>query len=80
VSYLTPEYFRTFIEAMQRTPHLVIDTEGTINPPFAETWGLSASVNGASEYLAFNHKLGENLPREWLKLVGDTVLNRDAQR
>lgn len=75
MSYLTPEYFRTFIEAMQRTPHLVIDTEGTINHPFAETWGLSASVNGASEYLAFNHKLGENLPKPWLKLLKDTVIH-----
>ncbi len=75
MSYLTKDEFDTFTNAMRRTPHLVIDTEGTINHPFTETWGLSASVNGASEYLAFNHKLGENLPQEWLPQLGDVVMN-----
>lgn len=62
MSYLTEDEFQKHLQEAKNTPYLAVDTEGTINHPFSQTWGLSFN----NEYFAFNHRLGENLPQSWL--------------
>lgn len=69
MSYLSREQFEKHLTHMSRAENLIIDTEGTLTHPHSETWGLSYSSFGLNEYFAFNHGLGENLPREWLPEV-----------
>lgn len=64
--YITREQFEKHLEQMRRAEYLIIDTEGTLTHPHSETWGLSYSSYGINEYFGFNHKLGQNLPKEWL--------------
>lgn len=66
MSYLSREQFEKHLAHMRRAENLIIDTEGTLTHPHSETWGLSYSSFGLNEYFAFNHKLGENLPQQWL--------------
>lgn len=73
---LCTEYnFRRHLDLMQRVPYLTIDTEGTLNHPFSETWGLSYSANGVSEYFPFNHLSGKNLPQSWIKPLKYVIEN-----
>lgn len=74
MTYITEEVFNKHLQAMRETPYLTVDTEGTLNHPFSETWGLSTTVLGP-EYFAFNHMLGENLPRSWFPKLKETVEN-----
>jgi DNA polymerase I-like protein with 3'-5' exonuclease and polymerase domains len=66
MTYLSREQFDKHLAHMRRAENLVIDTEGTLTHPHSETWGLSYSSFGLNEYFAFNHKIGQNLPQEWL--------------
>lgn len=67
MSYLpTEEEIREHLQRMQNAPYLVIDTEGTLNHPWSETWGLSYSANGHAQYFPFNHISGDNLPGYWI--------------
>jgi DNA polymerase I-like protein with 3'-5' exonuclease and polymerase domains len=73
--YLTKEKFDAHIKHMRSAPKLTIDTEGTLNHPFSQTWGVSYSFQGVSEYFAFNHKLGENLPLSWKPQLVEAIEN-----
>lgn len=73
--YLTKEKFDAHMQHMRSAPKLTIDTEGTLNHPFSQTWGVSYSFKGVSEYFAFNHKLGENLPLAWKPQLIDVLEN-----
>lgn len=73
MTYLSREQFEKHLAHMSRAQNLIIDTEGTLTHPHSETWGLSYSSFGLNEYFAFNHGLGENLPREWLPEVKAVV-------
>lgn len=73
--YLSEEEFLAFLQDMEKTPYLVVDTEGTLNHPFATTWGISISVRGVANYLPFFHRFGRNLPTEWLHKLKRVVLN-----
>lgn len=75
MSYLTREQFDKHLDHMRRAENLIIDTEGTLTHPHSETWGLSYSSYGINEYFAFNHKLGQNLPIEWLSVIVPVVEN-----
>src|SRR5437660_877354 len=73
--YISRQDFDEHLTLMRKSPYLVIDTEGTLNHPFSETWGISTSAFGICEYFAFNHMLGTNLPREWLPLLKEVIEN-----
>jgi len=73
--YLSFDEFNKHLKLMRETPILHLDTEGTINHPNSQTWGISTSVNGISEYFAFNHKFGPNLPGEWFPLIKEEIEN-----
>lgn len=60
---------------MEKAPYLTIDTEGTLNHPFSETWGLSYSALGTSEYFGFKHRFGSNLPLSWLPKLAKVIMN-----
>lgn len=60
---------------MEKAPYLVVDTEGTLNHPFSETWGLSTSYQGYGDYFPFRHKYGQNLPTEWLVKLAGVIQN-----
>lgn len=64
--YMTDGEFDSHLRCMRSSPYLIVDTEGTLTHPHSETWGLSYSANGVSEYFAFNHMLGVNLPQIWV--------------
>lgn len=78
MTYLTRDQFEKYLRVMKETPNLTIDTEGTLNHPFSTTWGLSASSQGTSDYFAFNHQFGNNLPQEWLPELKEVVYSRSA--
>jgi DNA polymerase I-like protein with 3'-5' exonuclease and polymerase domains len=73
MSYLSREQFEKHLAHMRRAENLIIDTEGTLTHPHSETWGLSYSSFGLNEYFGFNHKIGENLPKEWLPELRQVV-------
>lgn len=75
MTYLTEEEFNRHLTHMSNVPVLFVDTEGTLTHPFSETWGLSYSAKGVSEYFAFNHRLGENLPQSWLPKLKFVIEN-----
>lgn len=75
MSYLTEDEFYKHLQYMEKAPYLAIDTEGTLNHPFSQTWGLSTSSQGVAEYFAFSHMIGDNLPREWLHKLGRVIEN-----
>lgn len=60
---------------MRRAPYLPVDTEGTLNHPFATTWGISTHAFSLHEYFGFNHMLGTNLPQSWLAELKDVIQN-----
>lgn len=69
--YITREKFVEHVEHLKTYPIVAVDTEGTLNHPHSQTWGLSTSAGGSGDYFGFNHMLGSNLPSEWLpELVG----------
>src|SRR5436190_9102021 len=73
--YLTEEDFEKHLINIERSDYLPVDTEGSINHPFSQTWGLSTSANSVPEYFAFNHAVGSNLPSSWLPRLRDIILN-----
>lgn len=75
MSYLTEDEFSKLLRLMEESPYLTVDTEGTLNHPFSETWGLSFSHAGITEYFAFNHQFGKNLPGSWLPRLKEVVYN-----
>lgn len=75
MSYLTKEEFDKYCSQAQQTKYLAVDTEGTLIHPFSQTWGASISAGLQGDYFAFNHRLGENLPLEWLPQLRETIAN-----
>src|SRR6266550_3596452 len=75
MSYISEEVFNKHLRQMTLAPYLTLDTEGTLDHPYSTTWGISYSAGGTSEYFAFNHKLGENLPVEWLPKLKEVIEN-----
>jgi len=73
--YLLEDNFNNQLRLMQQVSHLAIDTEGTLNHPFATTWGLSSSAFGSAQYFPFNHRFGVNMPKEWLPRLKEVVYN-----
>lgn len=71
--YISEEIFDRHLAHIRDTPVVAIDTEGTLNHPHSETWGLSYSARGVSEYFGFNHKYGNNLPGSWVPKLAETV-------
>src|SRR5688500_3859539 len=65
MTYLSRDEWEKHLRQMREAQVLFVDTEGTLNHPFADTWGISTSSYGVSEYFPFNHIIGENLPQEW---------------
>ncbi len=81
-TYISYEDFQWHIERMTNSPILFVDTEGTLNHPFSETWGLSYSVDNIGEYFGFNHHVTSretrNLPSTWLPQLAKTVENHSC--
>lgn len=75
MSYLTKEEFDKYCKQAEQSLYLSVDTEGTLNHPFSDTWGVSFSASLQGDYFAFNHKLGNNLPQEWLPQLKNTIEN-----
>lgn len=73
--YMTEDEFDVHLQHMRKSPFLTTDTEGTITHPHSETWGVSTSVNKVSDYFAFNHMLGVNLPQSWVAKLKDVIEN-----
>lgn len=73
MSYLTKDEFDKYLKQAREADYLFIDTEGTLNHPFSQTWGVSTSAGGQGDYFAFNHRLGENLPISWLPSLITTI-------
>lgn len=73
--YISYDDFERYLALMRKTPYLIIDTEGTLNHPFSETWGISISAFNITEYFAFNHIIGNNLPSEWLYKLKEVIEN-----
>lgn len=69
------EDFTDHLRLISKADYIAVDTEGTLNHPFATTWGLSASAFGAARYYPFNHRFGQNLPKEWLPGLKEVVYN-----
>lgn len=78
MTYITEEDFDKHILNLQRAPFIPVDTEGTLNHPFSETWGLSTSANSVPEYFGFNHINGTNLPSSWLPRLADVLSHHDC--
>lgn len=79
--YLSEAEFQYHLQQAAEADILAVDTEGTINHPFSETWGLSNHGLGRpdrGEYFAFNHRVPAemNLPREWLERILDVFRKR----
>lgn len=72
---MSQDDFNAQLRLMQQVPYLAIDTEGTLNHPHATTWGLSSSAFGSARYFPFNHRFGQNLPKEWLPRLKEIVYN-----
>lgn len=75
MSYMDEDQFYKYLQIIDKSPYVAVDTEGTLNHPFSQTWGLSTSANLQGDYFAFNHRLGENLPLEWLPKLGRVLEN-----
>jgi DNA polymerase I len=73
VSYLTRDEFDKHCQQLKHSSLAVVDTEGTLDHPFSQTWGLSTSAGLQGDYFAFNHKLGNNLPIEWLPQLKEVL-------
>lgn len=61
MSLPTEGEIRQHLNYMSNAPVIAIDTEGTLNHPFSETWGLSYSDGVHSQYFPFYHHVGHNL-------------------
>jgi DNA polymerase-1 len=75
MSYLTKDEFDKYVKQARESKYLTIDTEGRINHPFSDTWGVSTSAGGQGDYFAFSHRLGNNLPIEWLPELVQVIQN-----
>jgi DNA polymerase I len=75
MTYLTKEEYDKYLRAAQESKYLAVDTEGTLNHPFSTTWGVSTSAGLQGDYYAFNQRLGENLPLEWLPQLKEVIEN-----
>lgn len=60
---------------LKDAPIIHVDTEGTLNHPFSETWGSSFSVDGQAAYLPFNHMIGDNLQERHLAAYREVIEN-----
>lgn len=78
MTYITHEVFQKHMANARQAKYLAVDTEGTLNHPFAETWGLSLSGHGTSEYFSFRHMIGDNLPSNWLAELKDVIENHSC--
>lgn len=78
--YISHKKFQEHMQIMRETPYLIIDTEGTIDHPHSETWGSSyyCTERKTSEYFAFHHHYGTNLPREWRDEFSEVVENHSC--
>lgn len=79
--YIDEVEMKQWCKEIEEAPELAIDTEGTINHPFSETWGLSAYSSWSQkpgEYFAFYHRNPPemNLPLQWLDWIRDAFSNR----
>lgn len=79
--YIDEVEMKQWCKEIEGAPELTIDTEGTINHPFSETWGLSAYSSWSQkpgEYFAFFHRNPPemNLPLEWLDWIRDAFKRR----
>lgn len=74
--YLTREEFEKYLEHFRKFDEITVDTEGTLDHPFSQTWGLSISAGGVGDYFAFYHRFGDNLPESWLFELRDILLSR----
>lgn len=74
---MTREEFLQHLSVMRSTPYLIIDTEGTLNHPHSTTWGLSyyCLKTKVSAYFGFYHKIGDNLPTEWIQDLKEVIEN-----
>ncbi len=63
------ERFQRHLQLMEKTPYLIVDTEGTLTHPHSETWGLSTSAFGQAAYYPFKHGYGQNYPIEMLEIL-----------
>src|SRR5689334_14846536 len=73
MSYLTKDEFDKQLINIKQAKVLTVDTEGTLTHPYSETWGISTSTFGVAPYFGFNHKLGTNLPKEWLPPLKEAI-------
>lgn len=73
MDYLTHDDLQKHIRSWREAPYIAVDTEGTLNHPFSETWGLSTAVDAGSEYFGFNHQFGQNLPQSWLPEIKEAI-------
>lgn len=73
IDYLTEEDFVQILRDIDSATYVTVDTEGTLNHPFAVTWGISISIRGVANYLPFNHRFGQNLPASYLPRLMDVL-------
>lgn len=76
--YISEETFDRHLTNIRDADVVAIDTEGTLTHPHSETWGLSYSARGVSEYFGFQHKHGNNLPGSWLPRIAEVVANHQC--
>lgn len=75
--YMTHHEFHSHLNIMRNTPYLILDTEGTLNHPHSTTWGVSyyCTKTKTSAYFGFRHRIGNNLPEEWLQELKEVIEN-----
>lgn len=78
MTYLTKDEFEKHLKQARESKYLTVDTEGTLNHPHSQTWGGSTSAGLQGDYFAFNHRLGNNLPQEWLPLLKEVIENHSC--
>lgn len=79
--YVSEDELEYWLREIEYTDYLAVDTEGTLNHPFSETWGLSIHGVGSrdeGEYFAFNHHVNpaQNLPRHYLEKIQNAFSRR----
>jgi DNA polymerase I len=78
MTYLTKDEYDKYLKQAREAQYLTVDTEGTLNHPMSQTWGASTSASLQGDYFAFNHKLGNNLPLEWLPELSEVIENHSC--
>lgn len=63
---------------LQEAKAITLDTEGSLNHPYAKTFGLSTSVMGVAEYFPVGHRFGVNLPENQVNELRKIIENAPA--